>query len=81
MFSFDVKIVKFENPSETWFQIMIVKFILGIPYYKTYHSTGYGEHTKPVKYDSYYGASGDKVKLHNMLKVKFHSKTKKTIMD
>lgn len=81
MFTFDVKIVKFENPSDTWFQVLIVKYILGIPYYKTYHSTGYGEHTKPVRYNSYYEASGDKVKLHNMLKVKFHSKTKKTIMD
>ena len=52
MFSFDVKIVKFENPTEVWFQVMVIKYFIGIPYSKTYHSTGYGEHTKSVKYDT-----------------------------
>ena len=81
MFRFDVKIVKFENPSQTWFQILIIKFILGVPYYKTYHTTGYGEHTRPIKYSSYDDANVDKLKLYNMLKVKYNSKTTKTIID
>lgn len=31
MFDFDVKIVRFENPSETWYQLLIVKYFYGIP--------------------------------------------------
>jgi hypothetical protein len=81
MFNFDVKIVKFENPSETWFQVLIIKFIFGIPYYKTYHTTGYGEHTRDIKYDTYDDAKKDKIRLHNMLKTKYNTKTTKTVMD
>jgi hypothetical protein len=81
MFSFDVKTVKFENPSETWFQVMVIKYIFGIPYSKSYHSTGYGEHEKPIKYDTYEEAKKDNIKLYNMLKVKYNTKTTKTILD
>jgi len=81
MFSFDVKIVKFENPSETWFQIMVIKYFVGIPYSRTYHSTGYGEHTKPIKYDTYESTKNSKFKIYNMLKMKYNTKTTKTVMD
>jgi len=81
MFSFDVKTVKFENPSETWFQVMVVKYIFGIPYSKSYHSTGYGEHEKPIKYDTYENAKNDNTKLDKKLKVMYHTKTVKTILD
>jgi len=81
MFSFDVKTVKFENPSETWFQVMVVKYIFGIPYSKSYHSTGYGEHEKPIKYDTYEDAKNDNTKLNKKLKVMYHTKTVKTILD
>lgn len=81
MFSFDVKTVKFENPSETWFQVMVIKYIFGIPYSKSYHSTGYGEHEKPIKYDTYENAKNDNTKLDKKLKVMYHTKTVKTILD
>jgi hypothetical protein len=81
MFSFDVKTVKFENPNETWFQVMVVKYIFGIPYSKSYHSTGYGEHEKPIKYDTYEKAKNDNTKLYKKLKVMYHTKTVKTILD
>jgi hypothetical protein len=81
MFSFDVKIVKFENPSETWYQLMFVKYILGIPYYKSYYSTGYGVHEKPRTYSNYESAKKDKHTIYNMFNVKYNTKTIKTILD
>lgn len=81
MFSFDVKTVRFENPSEAWYQLMIVRYFFGIPFSKTYHSTGYGEHERPVKYESYEDAKNDNFKLYNKLKVKYHTKTTKTVLD
>lgn len=81
MLTFDVKTVRFENPSETWYQLMIVKYFIGIPFNRTYHSTGYGEHERPVKYESYEEAKNDNTKLYNKIKVKYHTKTTKTILD
>jgi len=81
MFSFDVKIVKFENPSNVWFQVLIIKYFIGIPYSKIYHSTGYGEHTKSVKYNTYDEAKKDKYKLYDLLSIKYNTKTTKTILD
>jgi hypothetical protein len=81
MFSFDVKIVKFENPTEVWFQVLVIKYFIGIPYSKTYHSTGYGEHTKSVKYYTYESAKNSKFKIYNMLRLKYNTKTTKTVLD
>lgn len=81
MFKFDVKIVKFENSDIRWFQILVIKYFIGIPYSKTYHTTGYGEHTRPVQYFNYDSAKKDSDKIYELLRRKYHTKTTKTILD
>ena len=81
MFDFDVKIVRFDNPSETWYQLLIVKYFYGIPYNKKYHNNGYGDFYKSVKYDSYADASDDRNNLRNKLRKKYYTKTRKTVLD
>lgn len=80
MFSFDLKIVKFENPADTWYQIRITKYFLGFRYSRTYYSTGYGEHTKPVKYHDIESAKKDEKSLFERLEVNYNTKTKITVI-
>ena len=81
MFKFNVKIIKFENPTSTWFQVQIIRYFLFIPYYSEYHSKGYGIYTKPIKYDTVLSAKEIKEKLYKRLKNKYYTKTKETTIE
>ena len=81
MLKFTVKIIKFENPTSTWYQLKVVRYFMGIPYWSGYHSTGYGVHSKPVKFDTVMSAKESKEKLYKRIKDKYYTKTTETIVE
>jgi len=81
MFSFNIKIVKLENPTSTWYQLKVVKYFVSIPYSSDYHSTGYGSHSKPIKFDTFMSAKESKEKLYKRIKDKYYTKTIETIVE
>lgn len=81
MFGFKVKIIKFEKPNSTWYQLKVIRYFLGFPYSSEYHSTGYGEHTKSVKFDSVILAKEFKEKLYKRIKDKYYTTTKETVVE